>query len=59
MIQHSLKELTYKHFDVYSPDTDILVELIDLVSNGVSGELTGITLHTGTQRSPQKIDIRD
>ena len=59
LISHSLSNDKYKHFDVYSPDTDVLVELMDLVSNGVSGELTGITMHAGTQRSPQKIDIRD
>ena len=59
LISHSLSKDKYKHFDVYSPDTDVLVELMDLVSNGVSGALTGITMHAGTQRSPQKIDIRD
>ena len=59
LISHSLSNDKFKHFDVYSPDTDVLIELIDLVSNGVSGVLTSITMHARTQRSPLTIDIRD
>ena len=57
VINYSLSEDKYKHFDVYSPDTDVLVELIDLVSNGVSGALTSTTLHAGNERYPKKIDV--
>ena len=57
LINYSLSDDKYKHFDVSSPDTDVLIELMDLVSNGASGELTSITLHAGTVRSPNKIDI--
>ena len=59
LICYSLSNDKYKHFDVYSPDTDVLVELMDLVSNGVSGALTSIIMHAGTSRKPDKIDIRD
>ena len=31
-VLHSLKDSTYKHFDIYSVDTDVLVLLMDLVS---------------------------
>ena len=31
LLNHSLTDSTYKHFDVYSPDTDVLVILMDLV----------------------------
>ena len=57
VINFSLSEDKYKHFDVYSPDTDVLVELIDLVSNGVSGALTSTTLYAGNERYPKKIDV--
>ena len=33
VMNHSLTEDKYKHFDVYSPDTDVLIQLMDLVSN--------------------------
>ena len=44
LISHSLSDDKYKHFDVYSPDTDVLIELMDLVS---------------TPHKPENIDIRD
>ena len=59
LISLSLKNDKYKHIDVYSPDTDVLVELMDLVSNGVSGVLTSVIMHAGTQRKLEKIDVRD
>ena len=58
-ISNSLSNDKYKHFDLYSPVTNLLVKMMYFVSNGVSGALTGITMHAGTQRSPKKIDIKN
>ena len=33
---------TYKHFDVYSPDRDVLVILMDLASRGYTGPTTNM-----------------
>ena len=52
-----LRESTYKHIDVFSPDTDVLVLLIDLVSRGHIGALTNIILHAGKYNSPKDIDV--
>ena len=57
LLLNSLSDDTCKHFDVYSPDTDILVVLMDLISNGYAGPLTSIILHAGKARSPKTIDI--
>ena len=57
LLNHSLTDSTYKHFDVYSPDTDVLVILMDLVSNEYSGALTNIILHAGNERSPKTVDV--
>ena len=59
LMNFSLSENTYKHFDVYSPDTDVLVILMDLVSNGYTGTLTSIILHAGNEKSPKTIDVLD
>ena len=57
LLNHSLTDSTNKHFDVYSPDTDVLVILMDLVSNEYSGALTNIILHAGNERSPKTVDV--
>ena len=52
-----LRESTYKHIDVFSPDTDVLVLLVDLVSRGHVGALTNIILHAGKYKIPKDIDV--
>ena len=54
LLLNSLSDNTCKHFDVYTPDTDILVVLMDLISNGYAGPLTSIILHAGKARSPRQ-----
>ena len=56
-ILNSLSDSTYKHIDVYSPDTDVLVLLMDLVSHGHVGPLTNLLLHAGKGRDQKVIDI--
>ena len=56
LLLHSLSESTNKHFDVYSPDTDVLVELLDLVSRGFTDDRTNI-MHAGKENAPKPIDI--
>ena len=43
--------------DVYSPDTDILLLLVNLVSEGQIGSATTLTLTTGVGTKRRKIDI--
>ena len=43
----SIEECTYREVDVWSPDTDLLVLLMDLVSRGHIGALTKLKLLTG------------
>ena len=53
----SIEECTYREVDVWSPDTDILVLLMDLVSRGHLGALTKLKLLTGKGAKHQEIDI--
>ena len=46
-ILRTLNESTYKHIDVYSPVTDVLVLLLNLVSTGNISSFTNIILHAG------------
>lgn len=59
LLLHSLSLSTYKHVDVYSPDTDVLVLLMDLASRGNTGALTNIIMHAGKESAPKPIDIMD
>ena len=56
LILHSLSTSTNKHFDVYSPDTDVLVELIDLVSRAFADH-SNIIMHAGKSYALKSIDI--
>ena len=56
-IINSLGDSTYKHFDIYSVDTDVLVLLMDLVSRDNLGPSTNIILHAGKSTRPKAIDI--
>ena len=56
-VLHSLKDSTYKHFDIYSVDTDVLVLLMDLVSYDNLGQSTDIILHAGKAKKPKPIDV--
>ena len=56
-VLHSLKDSTYKHFDIYSVDTDVLVLLMDLVSRDNLGQSTNIILHAGKAKKPKLIDV--
>ena len=57
LLCHSLSSSTYKQVEVYSPDTDVLVLLMDLVSTGNTGAATNVILHAGKERKPKDIDI--
>ena len=57
LVIHSLLESTFKHFDVYSADTDVLVLLMDLVARGNTGALSGLILHAGKRNKPKSIDV--
>ena len=43
----SIGECTDRELDVWSPDTDVIVLLVDLVSRGHIGALTKLKLLTG------------
>ena len=53
----SIEECTYREVDVWSPDTDVLVLLMDLVSRGHLGALTKLKLLTGKGAKHREIDI--
>ena len=55
-VLHSIKESTYKHIDVISPDTDVLILLMDLVSRGDLGPLTSLVLKAGKGKQTKAID---
>ena len=57
LLCHSLSTSTYRHVDIYSPDTDVLVLLMDLVSTGNTGATTNVILHAGKESKPKDIDI--
>ena len=56
-VLHSLKDSTYRHFDIYSVDTDVLVLLMDLVSRDNLGQSTNIILHAGKVKKPKPINV--
>ena len=49
----------YKHIDVYSLDTDVLILLMDLVSRGHLEALTSLTLYAGFGKAKGKSKIRE
>ena len=53
----SIEECTYREVDVWSPDTDALVLLMDLVSRGHIGSLTKLKRLTGKGAKHRQIDI--
>lgn len=56
-VLHFIKDCVYKHIVVSSPDTDVLVLLIDLVAHGRLGSLTTLKFHTGKGNKFRKIDV--
>ena len=58
-IVDALSESSYKHIDIYSTDTDVLVLLIDLVSSEIVGPLTNVIMHAGKGRALKPIDVVD
>ena len=58
LMLYSLTESPHKHFDVYSPDTDVLIELIDLTSRGFAKH-ANIIMHAGKSHAPKTIDVVD
>ena len=53
----TLSKTTYKHFDIYLVDTDVLVLLMDLVSYDNLGQSTDIILHAGKAKKLKPIDV--
>ena len=53
----SIEECTYREVDIWSPDTDVLVLLMDLVSRGHLGALTKLKRLTGKGAKHREIDI--
>ena len=56
-VLHSLKDSTYRHFDIYFLDTDVLGLLRDLVSYDNLSQSTNIILHAGKVKKPKPINV--
>jgi hypothetical protein len=56
---HSVRESTFKRIVVLSPDTDVLISLLDLEAQGHLGALTDLILRTGKGKDQRDIDIRE
>ena len=53
----SIEDCTYREVDVWSPDTDVIVLLMELVSRGQHGAMTKQKLLTGKGAKHREIDI--
>ena len=53
----SIEECTYREVDIWSPDTDVIVLFMDLVSRGHIGALTKLKLLTGKVAKHREIDF--
>ena len=56
-VLHCIKDCAFRHIVVASPDTDVLVLLIDLVAHGRLETLTSLEFHTGKGNKFRKIDV--
>ena len=54
-----IRETKLKNIDGWSPDTDVLILLIDLVANGQLGESTNLRFLTGNGARYRAIDVSD
>ena len=54
-----LRETKLKDIDVWSPDTDVLILLIDMVAHGHLGEFTNLRFLTGKGAKYRAIDVPD
>ena len=58
-VLHSIKDCAFRNIVVVSPDTDVLVLLMDLAANGHLGALTNLTFQTGKGTKFRNIDVID
>ena len=54
-----LRETKLKDIDVWSPDTDVLILLIDLVAHGHLGEFNNLRFLTGKRAKYRAFDVPD
>ena len=55
----AISDSTLRAIDVWSPDTDVLILLMDLMANGRFGALTKLKLLTGKGNKYCSINIRE
>lgn len=56
-VLHAIGTSTVRNIDVWSPDTDVLILLLDLVANGRLGTFTKLQLLTGKGKNHRSINI--
>lgn len=58
-VLHCINDCAFRHVVVASPDTDVLVLLLDLGAHGRLGSLTTLEFHTGKGNKFRKIDVME